>query len=221
MAVEGHQGARRAALASFGALALTCFAATAHATGGPDSSYGRIDGDLSASAGVGATFGPRGPRAAADLRLRYLWTAGIFATYEDGPLLGTSAEPRRAFAGGVELRPLFLLRWLQGYETGNAHLDLTIDSFALELGAVFVEPMGGHFGSKPGLQAGLGLQIPVLPNATGPVIGVHGGARWSDSTLAGHDIDGPSDRSLFLLVSVAWQQVFGAHVVDVGDRAPR
>jgi hypothetical protein len=150
-----------------------------------------------------------------------LWTAGVFATYEDGPLFGSASEPRRAFATGLELRPLFLVRWLQGLETGNAYLDMTIDSFGLELGAVFAQPEGRPFGSKPGLQAGIGVQIPVLPHATGPVLGLHGGARWSDSALGGRELEGPSDRALYLLVTVAWQQVFGAHVVDLGDRAPR
>jgi hypothetical protein len=196
-------------------------AGTAHAADETDTSYGRIEGDLSGSLGVGATFGPSGPRAAADLRLRYLWTAGVFATYEDGPLIGSSSEPRRAFATGIELRPLFLARWLQGFETGNGYLDLTIDSLGFELGAVFAEPVGRSFGSRPGLQAGIGLQIPVIPHASGPVIGLHGGARWSDAALAGRPIEGPGDRALFLLVTFAWQQAFEAHLVDLGDRAPR
>jgi hypothetical protein len=221
MGAVAHPRAPRAALASLVALALSVLAPPVHAAGGPDTSYGRIDGDFSASAGVGATFGPRSPRAAVDLRLRYLWTAGLFVTYEDGPLVGSSSDPRRAFAAGIELRPLFLFRWLQGHELGNARLDLAIDSFALELGPVFVEPQGASFKSRPGLQAGLGVQLPLLPNATGPVIGIHGGARWSDAALSGHSTDLPSDRSLYLLVTVAWQQVFGAHVVDLGDRAPR
>jgi hypothetical protein len=209
------------AVCTFVGGALLAAPTAAHAAGGPDTSDGRIDGDVSASAGVGATFGPRGPRAAADLRLRYLWTAGVFATYEDGPFFGSASEPKRAFATGLELRPLFLVRWLQGLETGNAYVDMTIDSFGLELGAVFAQPEGRPFGSKPGLQAGIGLQIPVLPNATGPVLGIHGGARWSDSALGGRAIEGPSDRALYLMVTIAWQQVFGAHVVDLGDRAPR
>jgi hypothetical protein len=207
----------------FAAIVLVASAASreARAAGPEDTTDGRIDGDLSASAGLGATFGPRGPRAAIDLRLRYLWTAGVFATYEDGPLLGGSAAPRRAFAGGVELRPIFLARWLQGKELGNPYLDLTIDSLGLELGAVFLQPEGASFGARPGLQAGLGLQVPVLPHATGPLVGLHAGARWSDAVLGGRPIEGPSDRALYLLVTLGWQQVFGAHVVDLGDRAPR
>src|SRR4051812_328642 len=92
-------------------LATMSFATGAHALEGPDTAYGRIDGDVSASGAIGTTFGARGPRAALDLRLRYLWTAGVFVTYEDGPLLGSAAEPRRALATGIELRPLFFGKW--------------------------------------------------------------------------------------------------------------
>jgi len=206
---------------AFAIAASALTAAPARGADREDTSYGRIDGDLSASFGAGATFGSRGPRAALDVRLRYLWTAGLFATYEDGPFWGSNAEPRRALATGIELRPLFLARWANGAELGNGHLDLTLDSFGLELGAVFAEPEGRPFGSRPGLQAGIGLQVPVLPRATGPVIGVHAGARWSDAALAGDYVTGAGHRSVYLLVTVAWQQVFGAHVVDLGDRAPR
>jgi hypothetical protein len=205
---------------SVATLASTNEALAAGTGASTDTSHGRIDGDLSAALGVGGTFGPRGPRAAVDLRLRYLWTAGVFATYEDGPLIGSVTEPRRAFATGIELRPLFLARWLQGYDSGNGYVDLTLDSLGLELGAVFAQPTGTSFGSRPGLQASLGLVVPVLPHATGPVIGLHAGARWSDSALGGRALDGPNDRALFLLVTLGWQQVFGAHIVDLGDRAP-
>lgn len=201
----------------FVSLSALLYVGPARADDGADESYGRIDGDISASAGVGATFAPRGPRAALDLRVRYLWTAGVFATYEDGSLFASGAEPRRALATGLELRPLFIARWLQGLEFGNGYLDLALDSVGLELGVAFLEPEGRGFGSKTGLQAGIGLQLPLLPRATGPMIGVHGGARWSDSALAGHDLEGPADRSLYLLVTFAWQQVFGGHVVDLGD----
>lgn len=186
-----------------------------------DTSYGRLEGDLAVGAGVGSAFGPRGPRAALDLRLRYLWTAGLFVTYEDGPLWSSSAEPRRAFAMGVEIRPFFLARWANGYETGNPWIDLSIDSLGLELGAVFVEPKGRSFGKNPGLQAGIGFQIPVLGRATGPQIGIHAGGRWSTASLAGDTINAAGDRSAYLLLTVAWQQVFGASIVDLGDRRDR
>jgi hypothetical protein len=201
-------------------IALAC-AWPGAAFAGPrdETSHGRIDGDLAVSAGAGATVGPRGPRGAADLRLRYLFTAGLFATYEDGPLVASAAEPRRVLTTGVELRPLFLARWLQGHESGTPRVDLLIDSLGLELGAVFVQPEGARFGARRGLQAGLGLDLPLFPRASGLVVGVHGGARWSDAALAGFALRGPSDRAAYLTLVLAWQQVFGGHVVDVGDRS--
>ncbi len=185
-----------------------------------DTSDGRIEGDLAATLGAGATFGPRSPRAAVDVRLRYLWTVGAFVTYEDGPIVGAAAEPKRALAGGLELRPLFIARWFNGLEWGKPYADLTLDSLGLELGAVFLQPEGASFGARPGLQAGIGFEVPILPHATGPLVGFHGGVRWSDAALGAHPLQGPSDRALYLSITIAWQQVFGSHIVDVGDRAP-
>src|SRR5580692_3816490 len=76
-----------------------------------DTTYGRVNGDLGVSVGVGATFSPSAPRGTLDLRLRYLDTVGIFGGYEDG-LSATSSDPRRVLAMGFEIRPLFLARWL-------------------------------------------------------------------------------------------------------------
>lgn len=194
-------------------------AVRADATDEPDTSHGRIDGDLAAVGGLGATFGPRSPRATVDVRLRYLWTAGAFVTYEDGPLVsGSGAEPRRVIATGLEVRPLFLARWLNGLESGSAYADLTIDSLGLELGAVFLQPEGGHFDGHPGLQAGIGWEVPILPRASGPLLGFHVGARWSDAALGGRTEAGPADRAMYFALTLGWQQVFGAHVVDLGDR---
>lgn len=186
--------------------------------GGEDGSHGRFDGDLAIAGAVGMTVGPRGPRASGDLRLRYLSTAGVFGTYEDGPLVGSDAEPRRTVAFGLELRPLFLARWATGRELGLPRLDLLIDSLALEVGAVFAQPEGARFGARPGLQAGLGLELPFFATASGPFLGLHGGARWSDAALSGGPLDGPSDRALYLNITLGWQQLFGGHVVDMGDR---
>jgi hypothetical protein len=182
-----------------------------------DGAHGRIDGDMAVEAGLGASFGPRSPKLAADLRLRYLSMAGIFGTYEDGPLVGSRSDPERVVATGVELRPLFLARWLTGRYSGNPRLDLALDSLGIEIGAVFQEPPGASFGARPGLQAGLGVELPIFPRASGPFVALHGGARWSDDALGGHPLRGPSDRALFLVVVLAWQQVFGTRVVDLGD----
>jgi hypothetical protein len=219
---------KRRARAKFKTASLVCcalfFVSTGPARGADtppspatDASHGRFDGDVALAGAAGMVVGPRGPRAAADLRFRYLQTAGLFATYEDGPLVGSASEPRRALAFGVELRPLFLARWATGRELGIGHLDLLIDSLGLELGAVFAQPEGARFGGRPGLQAGLGLELPFFGRASSPFLGLHGGVRWSDSALSGGPLDGPGDRALYAMISVGWQQLFGGNVVDFGD----
>jgi hypothetical protein len=185
-----------------------------------DTTYGRVDGDVSLVLGAGITVAPRAPRLAADLRLRYVDTIGAWLTYEEGPLIGSS-DPRRVFATGLEIRPLFLGRWLKGWELGSPRVDLTLDSLGVELGAFFAQPGGASFGSRPGFQVGLGLETPIFETASGPWIGFHGGARWSDTAIGGSVLQGPADRSLFLSITLRWHFFFGTHVVDLGDRAPR
>jgi hypothetical protein len=185
-------------------------------------SHGRVDGDLTVVAGAGAAVAPRGARAAGELRVRYLETAGLFTTYEEAALLqGALAEPQRVLAVGAELRPLFLARWLQGHETYRVRFDLALDSLGLELAAVFAQRPGGPFGSELGLQAGLGLELPLLEQARGPWIGLHGGVRWSDTALASGVVQSAVDRAAFLAVTLAWHELVVAHLVDVGDEAPR
>ncbi|MBX3232692.1 MAG: hypothetical protein KIT84_44050 [Labilithrix sp.] len=172
-----------------------------------DSAHGRIEGDLGVAVAAGITAGPRAPRATGDLRLRYLSTAGVFGTYEEG---FASSEPRRAIATGVELRPLFLARWVTGHELGSPRADLFIDSLALELGAAFVQPDGARF--RPALQAGLGLELPFFDRAEGLFAGLHVGARWSDAALAGNAGGGPSDRALFASLTLGWQELFAGPI---------
>ncbi len=208
-----------ASFALAGSLALA--AGPARADGAVDPSYGRVEGDLTLVAGLGATVAEGGSRAEGELRVRYLESLGLFGMYEDGPLVGSSSEPRRLLVGGLEVRPLFLYRWLKGQETQRAWLDLAIDSFGLELGAVAMQPAGMSFASRLGLQAGLGVEIPILPDATGPWVGIHGGVRWSEAELSTGTVNGDADRSAYVSLTLAWHQVVVAHVVDVGDEAPR
>jgi hypothetical protein len=186
-----------------------------------DTTYGRIAGDVGVVLGAGATFGPRDPRSTADLRFRYMETAGLFLTYEDGSLSGKGAEPLRVLAFGVEIRPLFMARWLTGRESGKPRFDLMLDSLAIELGGFLPQPEGGTFGDHPGMQAGLGFEIPILPRASGPWIGMHGGIRFSDTALGGDLPRGPDDRALYGAITLAWHQIVGVHVADVHDTAPR
>jgi len=200
---------------------LSLAAGLARADGAVDPSYGRVQGDLTLVAGLGATVAEGGTRAEGELRVRYLDSVGVFGAYEDGPLVGASPDPRRALVGGLEVRPLFLFRWLRGHESHLAWADLVVDSLGLELGAVAAQPAGQAFASQGGVQAGVGVELPLLSNATGPWIGLHGGVRWSDAALATGNVSGPDDRQAYLAITVAWHQVVVAHLVDVGDEAPR
>jgi hypothetical protein len=146
-------------------------------------------------------------------------TSGLFLTYEDKAFF-KEAEPERVLAFGLELRPLFLARWLTGKELESGRADLLIDSFGLELGGFMQQPQGKQFGQKPGFQAGLGLEIPIFSRATGLFVATHGGCRWSDASLGGEMVRDPSDRALYLGITLSWHQVIGAHIIDAGDRAP-
>jgi hypothetical protein len=178
-----------------------------------------VDGDVTLVAGLGATVAQSGPRAEGELRVRYLETVGLFGAYEDGPMVSSPADPRRVLATGLELRPLFLFRWLQGYETKRAWFDLAIDSLGLELGAAWTQPAAASFASQPTMQAGLGLELPLVGAATGPWLGIHGGGRWTEDDLANGRAAG-ADREWFLSFTLAWHQVVVVHVVDAGDQAP-
>ena len=184
----------------------------------PDTADGRVEGDVGVVVGLGVTVAQE-PRAASELRLRYLDMAGIFVTYEDG--FGAAAvDPTRVLTTGIEVRPLFLGRWVTGNEVGIRWPDLVIDSLGLELGGCFEQPRLGSFGSRTGFQASLGLEVPLLGVVNGPWIDIHGGARWSDAVLAGGPINGPSDRGLFISFTLAYHRIFATHLVDVGDLAP-
>jgi hypothetical protein len=203
-----------AALAACGACAVE-----ARADGRTEATYGRVAGDITLGAALGGAVASGGPRVEGELRMRYLESAGIFATYEDGSFMG-GADPQRVLAAGFELRPLFLARWLKGHESEQPFFDLTIDSIGIELGATLVQPASASFGARSGIEVGLGVEMPLGTEADGPWIGVHGGVRWSDEALASGRVDGASDREGYLALSFAWHKVVETHVVDVSDQLP-
>ncbi len=202
------------------AAALALYGGDSRGDGNAEPTYGRIAGDVTLVAGAGGVVASGGLRAEGELRVRYLETAGLFATYEDGALVGSGVEPRRVLAGGFELRPLFLFRWLKGHETSHARLDLALDSLGFELGATFPQAAGSSFASRPGFQVGVGIELPILESATGPWIGLHGTIRWSDEALTSGVVQSDADREVCLALTLAWHQVIGAHAVDVGDLRP-
>jgi hypothetical protein len=179
-----------------------------------DTTYGRIDGDVVVGFGAGVTIAPRGLLGTLDVRARYLDSAGVFVTYEEG--FGGPAEPARVLAFGLEVRPFFLARWLKDAELGVPFVDLLIDSFALEMGAAVLQPAHGTFADRVALQAGVGIEVPLFAKATGPWIGLHAGGRLSDRGLA-YEVMIPLEQSMYLTMTLSWHQVIGTHAVDVGD----
>jgi len=180
-----------------------------------DTSYGRLDGDSAIAFSAGAAIDARGARGVFDLRYRYLHSAGIFVTYEDG--FGAGSEPLRLGIAGLELRPLFLARFLQQSESGSPRLDLAIDSFGIELGAFVAQPANGDFGDGYGLSLAFAFEIPILPHIDGPFVALRAGLRWSHQGLSAADSSTVDVRAFVFTIAFGWQATFGTHVIDVGD----
>ena len=183
--------------------ALIWTASVAHAQVG-DGAYGRLDGDLALSiAGGGAlVLGERGgpdPTGSAtlELRARVLDSAGVVVAPEWRPE-GTS---RLVLA--IDLRPVFLARFLLNGESGRAWVDLMIDSIGLDLGAALVLGREGDVGA--GVAVGLGLDLPLYePSPGDPLVALRVAWRWVGALPAdavGVD-GGASDSALFLAVVV-------------------
>ena len=101
-----------------------------------------------------------------------------------------------------------------GLERGPAILDLALDSIAFDLGLIWPAGRDGSIDERPGMEAALGFEVPLLGKASGPFIGTRGALRWRATELAGHDDDGLKPA---LFVTLSWHQVVDANIVDVGD----
>lgn len=184
-----------------------------------DGSYGRIEGDLLFIGAFGGGIAQGGPQLETHLSLLYMSTAGGYAryseTFEDDPV-----PYARMLSFGFELRPLFLGRYALDYEKGPPHLDLFLDSLALVIGATWSSPKEAEFDERPGIELGLSMEVPLLPQASGPYVGVLGLARWSADDIAGTASRDFLDRGSTLVFTLAWHQVFEAGLVDFRDPAP-
>jgi hypothetical protein len=191
-------------------------ASTARAAEG-DGLYGRFDGDLDLRAHAGVAFASGGPAFAAQLTAVYLSTAGIYVHYTDA--LGSGApQVTRSLAAGVHLQPLFLGRLAIDAERGPAFVDLLVDSFAFELGAVWSAPRAMGWDETPGLEAALALAVPIVPRASGPYLGLRGALRWRPADFVAGPPSTAADRGAVLSLTLGWHQVLRTHLVDGGDR---
>jgi hypothetical protein len=128
-----------------------------------DGVYGRFDGDLTLTLGLGAEF-QEGAHGAALARALYYHTAALTVSYSDS--LGGELAVRRAGSLGVELRPLFIPRWALDLELGCPLVDLTLDSLALGAG-LFVAKRAEPDETRTGLELSLGLGVPLFAKAEG------------------------------------------------------
>lgn len=139
-----------------------------------DGVYGRFDGDFDLGLGAGLAAGLGSGDLGVGLRATAHWysSLGVFVGYSES--VGKSRIERRGGAG-IELEPLFLLRWSQALERGPALLDLTLDSLSLGAGYYLLEPVGRGFGSRRGVELSLGFGLPLLGEAGGPWLEARGG----------------------------------------------
>jgi hypothetical protein len=202
----------RARTTFFALLMVASVTASARADRPADGVYGRLDGDFVLSAGLGGGYATRGEGTAlAELRFRYLDTAGLLVAAETSGL-GVSA----IVAG--DFRPLFLVRFLLNEWSGRAWLDLLLDSIGLELGAAFVALDDSSRGVA--LAVGFGLDVPlVLPGLLLDGLYVRLGARHVRA--GAQDLFGPeppADQASWLFHAVLTLR--GAADLGVAAREP-
>jgi hypothetical protein len=156
---------------------------------GSDGVYGRLDGSVAISAGLGAELEGQQPRGQLRLAAHYWWTAGIYARYSDA--FGTAERHAgRVVSFGVDVRPLFLPRFALDSEQGPALWDLTLDSLSLSAGAYLASPPPRpreleplprqHFGDERGFETGLGLAAPLFGSARGLWLDARAERRFAD-----------------------------------------
>jgi hypothetical protein len=162
---------------------------------GADGVYGRFEGDLDLGLGAGVALEQNGTWAAAWGSMHYFSTVGAYVSYRDA--LDNAAVVTRSLAAGIDLRPAFVPRWAENLEQGPGWLDLTIDSWSLGLGAFWDSTAGGAFGERRGLEAALGLGLPVFASAQGPWLRARGTLRWPEHSGASTGRAVPSLLLLF------------------------
>jgi hypothetical protein len=123
-----------------------------------DGVYRRLEGDLTLSGGIsgGLALG-NDQTLAVDLRARYLDSIGVAVIPE-----WSVKKSESAVALALEVRPLFLARFLSNAYSGRAWVDLIVDSIGVEIGS-WLGPCNRHFGAA--LLLGGGIEFPLSRRA--------------------------------------------------------
>jgi hypothetical protein len=169
-----------------------------------DGVYGRFHGDTDISLKLGGLVRDSGLAGSVGASAHYYSLIGLTGDYSES-LVADSLHARSA-AIGMELRPLFLPRWVLGLERGPAWLDLALDSAALGFGAYFTDAETEGRGSR-GAWVSLGAGVPLLGEASGPWLELRGLRRFPDP-----DELAPAAHNALLLY-LSWH-----HVLQLGPK---
>lgn len=140
-----------------------------------DGVYGRFDGDLVLGINAGARFAPDHGYGGL-LSLHDFSTVGFVAAFVVNP--DDDAAEKSSLSVELDLRPLFLPRWLLDLEQGPAWLDLFIDSLSLGFGGYWATPDGGDLGDSSGLVGSVGIGLPLSGSADGFWLRARGSRRF-------------------------------------------
>lgn len=156
-----------------------------------DGLYGRFDGDvwLTAAVGAGGVVGAGATRnlGTFELRARFLDSVGPFVFAQGAGLFTT--DTLWSVGGGLELRPLFLARFLTNNSFGREWLDVFVDSLGLELGVV---ALSLDQRTRAAFVCGGGLEVPILLGD--PRFSLRFAVRW---THADHLASGVQNEVMF------------------------
>ena len=162
-----------------------------------DGVYGRFHGDTDLSLKLGGLVSDGRLAGSVGASVHYHSLLGVTGDYSEQ--LMSNAAHTRSVALGAELKPLFLPRWVLGFERGPAWLDLTIDSMCVGFGAYFADVSGAREATR-GVWLSLGLGAPLLGEATGPWLELRLSRRFPDPDSLG---DAAHNA---LLVYLSWHQ---------------
>ncbi len=164
-----------------------------------DGVYGRFHGDTDLSLKLGGMIRDSQLAGSVGASAHYYSLLGITGDYSES--LVADALHARSFSVGMELRPLFLPRWLLGLEQGPAWVDLTLDSACLGFGAYFSDAGTELDEGSRGAWVSLGFGIPVLGYVGGPWVELRALRRFPDPDAFN------ADAHNALLVYLSWHHV--------------
>jgi hypothetical protein len=163
-----------------------------------DGVYGRFAGAFDWSLGAGGGYGdaPGSGFVLTSTTLHWFSLLGAYAAFRE-VLDASESGLERAVSGGVEVKPLFLLRWSENLERGPALLDLTLDSLALGVGARAARHAGRW---SSGVETSLAVGAPLTGEANGLWARVRGSLLLSPGREVAAQID----------VALEWHVFFDA-----------